>query len=66
MTTSVTTAGTTMRAIIQKRYGEAGNVLRLGQAGRPAIGDGEVLLRVHAAGVDRAAARLRHGPCGAD
>jgi NADPH:quinone reductase-like Zn-dependent oxidoreductase len=35
MTTSVTTAGTTMRAIIQERYGEAENVLRLGQAGRP-------------------------------
>lgn len=34
MTTSVTTAGTTMRAIIQERYGEAENVLRLGQAGR--------------------------------
>src|SRR5450759_3004464 len=33
MTTSVTTAGTTMRAIIQERYGEAENVLRLGQAG---------------------------------
>lgn len=35
-----------MRAIIQGRYGEAENVLRLGQAGRPAIGDGEVLLGV--------------------
>ena len=53
MTTSTTTAGTTMRAIIQENYGEAENVLRLGQAGRPAIGDREVLLRVHAAGVDR-------------
>jgi NADPH:quinone reductase-like Zn-dependent oxidoreductase len=42
-----------MRAIIQENYGEAENVLRLGQTGRPAIGDGEVLLRVHAAGVDR-------------
>ena len=46
MTTSVTIAGTTMRAIIQERYGEAENVLRLGQTGRPAIGDGEVLLGV--------------------
>ncbi len=50
MTTSTTTAGTTMRAIIQENYGEAENVLRLGQTGRPAIGDREVLLRVHAAG----------------
>ncbi len=61
MTTSVTTAGTTMRAIIQERYGEAENVLRLGQAGRPAIGDGEVLLRVHAAGVDRGIWHLMAG-----
>ena len=53
MTTSTTTAGTTMQAIIQENYGEAENVLRLGQVGRPAIGDREVLLRVHAAGVDR-------------
>ena len=53
MTTSTTTAGTTMRAIIKENYGEAENVLRLGQTGRPAIGDREVLLRVHAAGVDR-------------
>jgi hypothetical protein len=53
MTTSTTTAGTTMQAIIQENYGEAENVLRLGQAGRPAIGEREVLLRVHAAGVDR-------------
>jgi NADPH:quinone reductase-like Zn-dependent oxidoreductase len=42
-----------MRAIIQESYGEAEHVLRLGQAGRPATGDREVLLRVHAAGVDR-------------
>ena len=42
-----------MRAIIQENYGEAENVLRLGQTGRPTIGDREVLLRVHAAGVDR-------------
>jgi NADPH:quinone reductase-like Zn-dependent oxidoreductase len=61
MTTSVTTAGTTMRAIIQESYGEAENVLRLGQAGRPAIGDREVLLRVHAAGVDRGVWHLMAG-----
>jgi NADPH:quinone reductase-like Zn-dependent oxidoreductase len=42
-----------MRAILQENYGEAENVLRLGQTGRPTIGDREVLLRVHAAGVDR-------------
>jgi hypothetical protein len=52
MTTPTTTAGTTMRALIQENYGEAESVLRLGQVGRPAIGDREVLLRVHAADVD--------------
>jgi len=61
MTTSTTTAGTTMRAIIQENYGEAENVLWLGQAGRPAIGDREVLLRVHAAGVDRGVWHLMAG-----
>jgi NADPH:quinone reductase-like Zn-dependent oxidoreductase len=61
MTISTTTAGTTMRAIIQENYGEAENVLRLGQTGRPAIGDREVLLRVHAAGVDRGVWHLMAG-----
>ncbi len=42
-----------MRAIISEHYGEAENVLRLGETGRPAIGDREVLLRVQAAGVDQ-------------
>ena len=50
-----------MRAILQENYGEAENVLRLGQTGRPAIGDREVLLRVHAAGVDRGAWHLMAG-----
>jgi NADPH:quinone reductase-like Zn-dependent oxidoreductase len=61
MTTSTTIAGTTMRAIIQESYGEAEDVLRLGRAGRPAIGDGEVLLRVYAAGVDRGVWHLMAG-----
>jgi NADPH:quinone reductase-like Zn-dependent oxidoreductase len=50
-----------MRAILQENYGEAENVLRLGQTARPAIGDGEVLLRVHAAGVDRGVWHLMAG-----
>jgi hypothetical protein len=41
----LTTEGTTMRAIVQDRYGEAGDVLRLEEIDRPAIGDDEVLLR---------------------
>jgi hypothetical protein len=36
----MSTAGTTMRAIIQENYGEAENVLRLGQTGRTAIAEG--------------------------
>jgi len=62
MTTRLrTTDGTTMRAITQDRYGEAGDVLRLEEIGRPAIGDEEVLLRVHAAGVDRGVWHLMTG-----
>jgi NADPH:quinone reductase-like Zn-dependent oxidoreductase len=41
-----------MRAIVQTEYGSAG-VLRSAEIDRPAIGDGEVLVRVHAAGLDR-------------
>ena len=44
----------TMRAVTQDRYGAtADDVLRVTQVPRPTIGDGEVLLRVHAAAVDR-------------
>jgi NADPH:quinone reductase-like Zn-dependent oxidoreductase len=43
-----------MKAIVQDRYGgHAEDVLRLTEIERPAVGDDEVLLRVHAAGVDR-------------
>src|ERR1700746_1138507 len=52
---------TTMQAIVQDRYGEAADVLRLEETSRPAIGDGEVLLRVHAAGVDRGVWHLMTG-----
>ena len=50
-----------MQAIVQDRYGEAGDVLRLEQIDRPAIGTGEVLLRVLAAGVDRGVWHLMAG-----
>ena len=50
-----------MQAITQDRYGEAGDVLRLEEIGRPAIGDEEVLLCVHAAGVDRGVWHLMTG-----
>ena len=43
-----------MRAITQSRYGTVPeDVMRLDQVTRPDIGDGEVLIQVRAAGVDR-------------
>ena len=57
------TADGMMRAVVQDRYGSA-NVLRLALVARPgpaAIGDGEVLLQVHAAGLDRGAWHLMTG-----
>lgn len=41
-----------MNAIVQDAYGTA-DVLHLQDVDRPEIGDAEVLVRVHAAGVDR-------------
>jgi len=40
-----------MKAIVQEEYGSS-EVLRVGEVDRPKVGDGEVLIRVHAAGVD--------------
>jgi NADPH:quinone reductase-like Zn-dependent oxidoreductase len=46
------TARTTMRAIVQNKYGEeAADVLRLEHIDRPEIGDEDVFVRVHAASV---------------
>ena len=42
----------TMRAIVQEAYGPAG-VLHLAQIPRPEVAENEVLVRVHAAGLDR-------------
>src|ERR671931_2721068 len=42
----------TMKAIVQDTYGSP-SVLELRDIDKPAIGDDEVLVRVHAAGVDR-------------
>jgi NADPH:quinone reductase-like Zn-dependent oxidoreductase len=53
-------AGSTMRAIVQDGYGSA-DVLRSAQIARPAIGGAEVLLRVHAAGLDRGTWHLMAG-----
>ncbi len=56
-----TTDAATMQAITQDRYGEAEDVLRLEEIARPAIGADEVLLRVHAAGVDQGVWHLMTG-----
>ena len=54
--------GRTMRAIVQSRYGTVPeDVMRLEQVARPGIGDGEVLIRVQAAGVDRGTWHLMAG-----
>lgn len=42
-----------MKAVIQDRYGDAGDVLRLAEVDQPVAGPDDVLIRVHAAGVDR-------------
>ncbi len=53
-------AGSTMQAIVQDAYGSA-DVLRLAQIAPPKIADHEVLLRVHAAGLDRGTWHLMTG-----
>ncbi|MGH3362031.1 MAG: NAD(P)-dependent alcohol dehydrogenase [Nocardioides sp.] len=50
--TSGAAGGSTMQAIVQDTYGSA-DVLRLARISRPEPAKGEVLLRVHAAGLDR-------------
>jgi NADPH:quinone reductase-like Zn-dependent oxidoreductase len=49
-----------MRAVVQDRYGTA-EVLRLSRVARPAFTDDEVLVRVHAAGLDRGTWHLMTG-----
>jgi NADPH:quinone reductase-like Zn-dependent oxidoreductase len=52
MTNTDAPTSTTMRAIVQDRYG-APDVLRLSRAERPQIAEDEVLVQVRAAGLDR-------------
>lgn len=54
------TSTTTMRAILQEAYGPA-DVLRPGQIARPEISGNQVLVRVHAAGLDRGTWHLMTG-----
>ncbi len=58
--TNQTEDDSTMRAIVQDRYGPA-ETLRAARIGRPVIADHEVMVRVHAAGVDRGTVHLMTG-----
>ena len=49
-----------MRAIVQHEYGNA-DVLQMAEIDEPAIGSGEVLIQVRAAGVDRGTWHLMAG-----
>lgn len=49
----LTTGLETMKAIVQDEYGDAQEVLAFEETDRPELGADEVLVRVHAAGVDR-------------
>jgi NADPH:quinone reductase-like Zn-dependent oxidoreductase len=62
VTTEMTQAtdAATMRAIVQEHYGPA-EVLQPARISRPEIGDHEVLIRVHAAGLDRGTRHLMTG-----
>jgi NADPH:quinone reductase-like Zn-dependent oxidoreductase len=55
-----TTAPGTMRAVVHHVYGPA-DVLRVAEIPRPAPGDGEVLVQVRAAGLDRGAWHVMTG-----
>lgn len=59
---SITPSGTetTMRAVVQRAYGSA-DVLRIERVGRPQMAADEVLLQVHAAGLDRGTWHLMTG-----
>ncbi|HVV14671.1 NAD(P)-dependent alcohol dehydrogenase [Amycolatopsis sp.] len=51
-----------MKAVVQDCYGAAPeDVLRIAQVEKPAVGDGEVLVRVHAASVDRGTWHIMSG-----
>ena len=49
-----------MKAIIQDRYGSP-DVLQLGEIDRPVVGHDEMLIRVHAAGIDQGVWHLMAG-----
>jgi hypothetical protein len=58
--TGATPAAPAMRAVVQDLYGDA-DMLRLDQVAVPGVGESEVLVRVHAAGLDRGTWHLMTG-----
>jgi NADPH:quinone reductase-like Zn-dependent oxidoreductase len=53
-TPPLTAGRTTMQSVVQDRYGsEPEGVLRMAEVDRPTVGNDEVLVRVHAASIDR-------------
>jgi NADPH:quinone reductase-like Zn-dependent oxidoreductase len=52
--------GLEMKAVVQHRYGEA-DALSLEEVARPEVGDGDILVQVVAAGVDRGALHFMTG-----
>jgi NADPH:quinone reductase-like Zn-dependent oxidoreductase len=52
--------GKTMKAVVRDAYGSV-DVLRMGEVDTPVAGDGEVLVRVHAAGLDQGVWHLMAG-----
>jgi NADPH:quinone reductase-like Zn-dependent oxidoreductase len=51
----------TMKAIVQESYGSTPDVLQFREVARPVVGDDDVLVRVHAAGVDQGVWHLMAG-----
>ena len=50
-----------MKAIVQESYGSTPDVLQFREIARPVVGDDDVLVRVHAAGVDQGVWHLMAG-----
>lgn len=60
MPEAATDSRTHMKAAVRHRYGSA-DLVQLEEIGKPAIGEDEVLIRVHAAGIDRGVWHLMTG-----
>jgi NADPH:quinone reductase-like Zn-dependent oxidoreductase len=50
-----------MKAFVVDRYGKTGNTLRAGDMPEPAVGEHDVLVQVHAAGVNALDSKIRNG-----